>query len=54
MFLGDVPEDEDNNDLYAGEHDSDESCVLDFSGAGSVVLVDDTDSCGDTSDSDSA
>ena len=55
VFLGDVPEDEDNNDdLYAGGYDSDESCVLDFSGAGSVVLVDDTDSCGDTSDSDSA
>ena len=53
-FLGDIPEDEDNDDVYAGGYDSDESCVLDFSGAGSVVLVDDTDSCGDTSDSDSA
>ena len=54
VFLGDVPEDEDNDDLYAGGYDSDESCVLDFSGAGFVVLADDTDSCGDTSDSDSA
>ena len=54
VFLGDVPEDEDNDDLYAGGYDSDESCVLDFSGAGSVVLMDDTDSRRDTSDSDSA
>ena len=53
-FLGDIPEDEDNDDLYAGEYDSDESCVLDFSGAGSVILMDDTDSRGATSDIDSA
>ena len=54
VFLGDVPEDEDNDDLYAGGYDSDESCVLDFSGAGSVILMDDTDSRGATSDIDSA